>query len=272
MLKQRIITAVILASVMIMSITYLPTQILGLILAAILSVAAWEWATCISCTHRQKILYVFSLLLCIFFCLGLLAKNSIFLIVLLGFLWWQIALLLVIQYQRHVNITISSKLLKAVIGGVILVPCWLSVMLLHARSTGVILVLFLCFLIWLGDSAAYFAGKRFAKKKLACNVSPGKSWEGVYAALLIACILALNYIWYTGIAFHQAIFFMVLALFTLSFSIVGDLVESMFKRMAGVKDSGHILPGHGGVLDRIDSLTAAAPVFCVGIWLLEKIA
>ena len=270
MLRQRIITAIILAPLMIISIVYLPTQILALVFAGILSVAAWEWATCIGWQYKHRILYVFSLLLCVALCSYLLMQASIFLIVVLGFLWWHIALLLVIQYQKHGNISISSKLLKAVIGGIILVPCWLSIMLLHARSTGVILVLFLCFLIWLGDSAAYFAGKRFAKKKLAGNVSPGKSWEGVYGALLMTFILALHYIWYTEMSFTHAIFFIVLALFTLIFSIVGDLVESMFKRMAGMKDSGSILPGHGGVLDRIDSLTAAAPVFCVGIWLMEQ--
>lgn len=254
-----------------MSIVYLPTKILGLVFAGILSIAAWEWATCIGYEHRQKILYVFSLLLHIFICLILLDKPPIFLIVWLGFLWWQIALLLVIQYQKKVS-THIPKLLKAVIGGIILVPCWLSIMLLHARSSGVMLVLFLFFLIWLSDSAAYFAGKRFAKKKLAFNVSPGKSWEGVYGALLVTFILALSYTWYTEMVFSHTILFIVLALFTLIFSIVGDLTESMFKRIAGIKDSGCILPGHGGVLDRIDSITAAAPVFCVGIWLLEKTA
>ncbi len=164
-------------------------------------------------------------------------------------------------------------------GGVILVPAWLSLILIHsgkvgsslADVSGTSLMLFLFFLIWLSDSAAYFSGRKFGNKKLVSNVSPGKSWEGVYGALSASLLFPIIYAFYTDMNFITTIYFILLALITVSFSILGDLTESMFKRMAKIKDSSNILPGHGGVLDRIDSLTSSAPVFFAGLWAMEKI-
>jgi len=116
-----------------------------------------------------------------------------------------------------------------------------------------------------------FQAENLAAKKLASNVSPGKSWEGVYGALSISLLVGVSYVLYSEMQFTYAILFLVLVVLTVSFSILGDLVESMFKRMAGIKDSSHILPGHGGVLDRIDSLTSAAPVFLAGLWAMERV-
>lgn len=166
------------------------------------------------------------------------------------------------------------------IGGVILIPAWLSLILIHSstsqtspvNTSGISLIIFLFLLIWLADSAAYFSGRKFGSKKLANNVSPGKSWEGVYGALSMSLIFGASYAIYADMQFIAAVYFILLVLLTASFSILGDLVESMFKRMAGIKDSSNILPGHGGVLDRIDSLTSAAPVFFAGLWAMERIS
>jgi len=180
-------------------------------------------------------------------------------------------MVLVVRYQMNKTINLSTSIIKAMIGGVILIPAWLSLILIHMNASGVSLLLFLFFLIWLADSAAYFSGKKFGSNKLASNVSPGKSWEGVYGALTMSLLFGASYAFYADMKFMVAVYFMLLVLITVSFSILGDLVESMFKRMAGVKDSSNILPGHGGVLDRIDSLTSAAPVFFVGLWTMERI-
>lgn len=270
MLKQRIITAVILGSVIISAVLYMTTPMFGFMLAMIIGVAAWEWATCVGLhSMLQKIIYTLFILFCFMGCLKFLEEQWWLFIIICGLIWWFIATFLVVRYQINKNISLSSCFLKSMIGVVILVPACLSLILIHAKSNGVSLVLFLFFLIWLVDSAAYFSGKKFAHKKLASNVSSGKSWEGVYGALIMSVLFGIGYALYTGMQFSTTIYFILLVLFTVSFSILGDLVESMFKRMAGVKDSSRILPGHGGVLDRIDSLTSAAPVFLAGIWIME---
>ncbi|MCH8846501.1 MAG: phosphatidate cytidylyltransferase [Proteobacteria bacterium] len=280
MLKQRVITAMIFAGLIISAVIFLPTMLLALVLAIITCVAAWEWAACAGFgANSHKILYVSVILLCLVACLKFLDNQWTILIIYCGLVWWCIAMFLVMRYQTNKNINLSSSLLKAMIGGVILVPSWLSLILIHsgksgaalANTSGAGLVLFLFFLIWLADSAAYFSGKKFGSKRLASNVSPGKSWEGVFGALSMSFLVGVSYVFYSEMQFTYAILFLVLVLLTVSFSILGDLVESMFKRMAGIKDSGHILPGHGGVLDRIDSLTSAAPVFFAGLCAMERV-
>ena len=273
MLKQRVITAIILASLIVSAVIFLPTQILALILAGIICVAAWEWTACAGFDAViHKVVYVIAIFLCLMACLLLSDKLWIILVISGGLVWWLIAMYLVIYYQTHMTINLSSRLLKAIIGGVILIPSWLSLILIHAGISGTSLILFLFFLIWFADSAAYFSGRKFGNRKLASNVSPGKSWEGVYGALLLSFLFGTGYALYVDMQFMVAILFITLTMLTVSFSILGDLVESMFKRMNGIKDSSNILPGHGGVLDRIDSLTSAAPVFFTGLWAIERIS
>ena len=279
MLNQRLITAFVLASLIVSAVIFLPTQSLALMLAGIICMAAWEWAACAGFHDiPRKIIYVSFILLCLIACLKLLNKQWIVLIIACGFIWGVISAFLVVCYQLNKNINLSSGILKAMIGGVILIPAWLSLILIHsdksgaslANTSGISLMLFLFFLIWLADSAAYFSGRKFGVKKLASNVSPGKSWEGVYGALITSLLFGASYAVYAEMQFIVAVYFILLVLLTVSFSILGDLIESMFKRMAGIKDSSNILPGHGGVLDRIDSLTSASPVFFAGLWVMER--
>lgn len=273
MLKQRIITALIMASLIISAVIFLPTQILALALAVIICIGAWEWTTCTGFNGViYKTFYVSVISLCLVACLFVMDKPWIVLVIFCGLLWWLIAMYMVICYQTKMKLNITPGILKAVIGIIILVPSWLSLILIHAKTSGVSLVLFLFLLIWLADISAYFSGRKFGNRKLASNVSPGKSWEGVYGAIIVSFLFAIAYTFYADMQFLHAVFFTVLVLITASFSILGDLVESMFKRMAGIKDSGNILPGHGGVLDRIDSLTSAAPVFFTGLWAIERIS
>jgi len=150
MLKQRVITAIILASVMISAVIFLPTQMLALILAVIICVAAWEWAACAGLhATPQKIIYVSFILLCLIACLIFLQKQWILLIIACGFIWWITAMFLVVSYQINKSINLSSSIIKAMIGAVILIPAWLSLILIHLKTSGVSLMLFLFFLVGL---------------------------------------------------------------------------------------------------------------------------
>ncbi len=273
MLKQRIATAAILAVCVIAAVVYFPTVFFSLACAAVLGVAAWEWAICAGLNATlYKTLYVLTVMLAILACLNYRDAPSIVLIIYLGLSWWGFAFLMVVRYQAGKAMQCSSTVLKALAGMIILLPAWLSVTLLHAQSKGVVLVLFLFVFVWLIDMAAFFSGRILGRRKLAGNVSPGKSWEGVGGAFVVSLLPSLALVLYLEMEFIGAVLFVMLMLVTVGFSVLGDLVESLFKRMAGLKDSGKILPGHGGILDRIDSLVAAAPVFFVGLGCLGIIA
>jgi phosphatidate cytidylyltransferase len=142
----------------------------------------------------------------------------------------------------------------------VLVPAWLALVVLHEHAPQLVLLLIL--LVVAADVGAYFGGRKFGRHKLAPAVSPGKTWEGVAGGLVAAMLMATAGIYWLHLT--PLPFFALSALVVVA-SIVGDLTESMFKRHAGLKDSGSLLPGHGGVLDRVDSVTAAAPFFLIGL-------
>jgi len=164
---------------------------------------------------------------------------------------------------------------KLLSGFFVLVPAWIAPLALRELPQGLLpdgrwLTLYLLMIVWVADSGAYFAGHRWGKTKLAPHVSPGKTWEGVaggLAAVLLLALLAGVFGWRFGAS--ELVIWVILSLVTAFVSVFGDLFESRAKRAAGVKDSGSILPGHGGVLDRIDAFTAAAPVFMLA-WLLWR--
>jgi phosphatidate cytidylyltransferase len=156
--------------------------------------------------------------------------------------------------------------LKIVAGYLVMLPAWAALVVLHGRTAdGPLITLYLLVVVWLADSGAYFSGRRWGKRKLAPVISPGKTREGVYGAIVVSAVFALvagllyshSVVWTAGL--------MLVSTVAVMFSIVGDLLESLMKRQSGIKDSSHIIPGHGGILDRIDSLTAAAPVFLLGL-------
>ena len=175
------------------------------------------------------------------------------------------------SYSVGTKLFRSSRLFLTVAGYLVLIPAWLSIVLL-LQHAGPAYVLLLMLLVWGADIGAYFSGRRFGRNKLAPRVSPGKTWEGLIGALLVSIIISLVAFEFLEISSILHTNLLILCLVMVLISILGDLVESMFKRMADVKDSGGLLPGHGGVLDRIDSLTAAAPVFTLGLYLLGVIA
>jgi phosphatidate cytidylyltransferase len=173
--------------------------------------------------------------------------------------WWIAALGWVLLWPGVVGFSSA-----AIAGFVVLVPAWLALSKLHTYKPQ--LMLFLLLLVVAADVGAYFAGRRFGRVKLAPRVSPGKTWEGVGGGILGATIIAIIGVVWLDMPFWPFVGLCVLVVFA---SIVGDLTESLSKRHAGLKDSGTLLPGHGGVLDRVDSITAAAPVFLLGLKVLD---
>jgi len=177
-------------------------------------------------------------------------------------LWWLFALILVVRYPRNFTPTFV-----ALAGIVVLLPSWALLVRLHRDGTlGAELAFTLLLIVWAADVGAYAFGRLFGRTKLAPAVSPGKTWEGVTGGLVIAGLAAGVAAVWLDLSVSRLV---VLGIATALISVLGDLTQSMFKRNVGLKDSGKLLPGHGGVLDRIDSLTSAVPAFVVGLWVLQ---
>lgn len=279
MLKQRLLTIAILLPLFVWVVLWLPTQYFALITAFVVLLAAWEWAGLMglrSTTHRLAWLAL--VLVAMLVGAWLITLPGLrHVIMTAAVFWWFFGLLLIRRFGldpdgfhwfagRGGPGRFHPNLLFGMLGIIILVPAWLALVITHGSAlSGEIFVLLLLLLVWGADSGAYVAGRSFGRRKLAPNVSPGKSWEGVYGALLVAVVVAVGAGLWLGFGWHNLVTLVLLSLITVLFSIIGDLFESMIKRLSGVKDSGRLLPGHGGILDRIDSLTAAAPVFVTGL-------
>ena len=264
MLLQRIITALILAPLLILAIFKLSNSQLAIVLAAITLVGAWEWSNLIELSHTiKKIVYVGLIGITIFIFWKYAQGKYANVIYFVASLWWLLVLLMLAFYKSSwLHSTLLPKILMISVF-IVLIPAWLALVKLH--NFGISMLMFFLVIIWVADIAAYFVGKKFGKHKLAPELSPGKSREGVLGALLASLAVALVGTQIFSINKQVWFFFICLCVLTALISVVGDLYESLLKRKAGVKDSGKILPGHGGVLDRIDSITAAAPVYVLGL-------
>lgn len=229
--------------------------------------AAWEWS---SLMQLKSFMARLSYVVLIFFISMWAFSLSSWFVYSLALIWWLCALFLVLQYPAAQNW--NNYFWQGVMGALVLAPCFKAINDLRMAPHGIFHLLFLFVLIWGADSAAYFVGRRFGKHKLLPEVSPGKTREGAIGALLFALLVTLFALYFSPVAISKWPYLVILACVTVLFSILGDLLESMLKRQAGLKDSGRLFPGHGGLLDRIDSLTAAAPIFVLGFLLLAKLS
>ncbi len=266
MLKQRIITAAILIPIVIGLLFFLPPPAFCILSALFMLAGAAEWVQLMKLSHTvYRLIYLF-LMLCTMFALLFVPTP---LILTLTACWWLVALVLVVLYPRGASYWARNKIIKGCMGFMVLIPCWVALNYIRNQDSGIYIMLFLLVLIWGADTAAYFVGKKWGKTKLAPTVSPGKSIQGAIGAVVFAIVVTAIA---GAISQPPAIVLMSavgLSVTTVLFSILGDLFESAMKREAGVKDSGYILPGHGGILDRIDSLTAAAPIYAFGSLVLS---
>lgn len=271
MLKLRLLTALVLAPVAIAAILMLPTIALAWVFGAMVVAGAWEWARLSGLRSAiGRLLYALGTAL-LLFAVAQFWHSPVFTqaVLVVTLVWWLSALLWILVYPAGPRQRPGLNPITALAGILVLVPAWLALVDLHkAPQHGPWWVLFMFALIWIADSGAYFAGKRWGRRKLSPRVSPGKTREGVYGALALVLVYAMVAGWALDVPSSQFLPFVLLCLFLVLVSVVGDLFESLVKRQSGLKDSGTLLPGHGGVMDRIDSLTATAPVFLLGLlWL-----
>lgn len=271
MLRTRLISAAIMIPLVVGGIFFLPTASVALVLALVMGVGLWEWARMVPLrTVPFQLLYPAVILLLIWLAWRTPLDALINILLVAALLWWLAALYWVSRAEITTESGALVRVMKSVIGLLVILPAWAALVMLHGREQdGPLFTLFLLVLIWIADSGAYFAGRRWGRTKLAPVVSPGKTWQGVYGGIGSSGLFALV----VGLLYSQSLRWtaglVLVSLLAVMFSIVGDLLESLMKRQRGIKDSSHIIPGHGGVLDRIDSLTAAAPVFLLGLYWLK---
>lgn len=267
MLKTRIITAVILLAVLLPILFWLPAIYISIFFLLALSAAAWEWSRLLyPQAGRSALLYA---AFCVVIILLLLAIQNFswqFAILLLAVIFWFFLAPFILA--KGMNASLDKLRPFYVVLGLILLPAtWFALVFL--RELGLIFLLSAMALVWVADIGAYFVGKAFGKRKLAAQISPGKSVEGAVGGLLLCYGYALLCVFY--LPFESTLFgawairfgwvpMLLMVTVLTAFSIFGDLFESQLKRMAGVKDSSHLLPGHGGVLDRVDALIPTMPI------------
>jgi phosphatidate cytidylyltransferase len=270
-LLRRVLTALILIPLMAAAVLFSPTPALAMLLGLIVILGAYEFAALAGIANRLgRWAYAAAVALLLAVIWPLLGHDYLtWAIVLLAAWWCSVAGYLILS-KRPVTAAVGLSLRLLLGAASWLAGCWGALLILHRlQPGGPQLVLSLLVLIWVADSGAYFVGRRVGRHKLAPRVSPGKTMEGLAGAIVgaILCAVLIDRLAIVPEAGLGGL--LALCLLTTLVSVAGDLWESLLKRRRGVKDSGKLLPGHGGVLDRIDSLLAAAPVFAIGITLLR---
>ena len=271
MLLQRVLTAAVLAPLVILIILFAPTGIFALIAAAAFLAALWEWSRLSGLkSGAWQIVYlgVAAALFVVFWLLRDTVLTPVLLV--LGVAWWLVACAWLRHFAFGAAPTSENRALKLLAGAFVVFPAWVAMVSIDERAPhGHGLTLLALVIVWAADIGAYFSGRTFGKRKLAPQISPGKTWAGAYGALVAGVLVTtLGGWWLLDVRGLQLVGLGILALVTVSASIVGDLIESLMKRHAQVKDSGTMVPGHGGLMDRLDSVFAALPVFAAGLLLL----
>ncbi|HKB82459.1 MAG TPA: phosphatidate cytidylyltransferase [Burkholderiales bacterium] len=261
-LKQRVLTALVLVPLLLASLFLLPGIGWQLLTCLPIALAAGEWARLGGFRRTFRVAFVGIVLAsCLAFVAAFLnignwgrAGDLSHLLLVAALMFWTIA----VPLWLYRGWRVTQPLLFGAVGWTVLVPAWLAAVFLQ-RSPWLLLATLL--VVWIADTAAYFAGRRFGRRKLAPRISPGKSWEGVTGAFVAVLVygLAASLVLQPSANIYERVVTLIFVCALTVISIVGDLFESWIKRGAGAKDSGSLLPGHGGVLDRIDSLTAALP-------------
>jgi phosphatidate cytidylyltransferase len=267
MLKTRIITATILMAVLLPILIFLPPFYIGTFFLVALVAAAWEWSRMLAPEAKKSAwLYAAFCLVIILLLLGMKAISWQFSLLMMSVLFWFFIAPFILAKGTNLSFQ-KFKPFYSIVGLIILPATWFALVFL--RELGLIFLLTSIALVWIADIGAYFVGKAFGKHKLAVQISPGKSIEGALGGLVLCYLysfLCVNYLPLGDTLFGAwaiqfgwiPMFLMVTVL--VAFSVFGDLFESQLKRLAGVKDSSHLLPGHGGVLDRVDALIPTMPI------------
>lgn len=254
MLKTRIATAIVSLLVLGTVLFIVPANVARAFIALVILAGAWEWSNFLALSATAaRLAYVLlvGLLMALF---HFFIPERADLLLQIACVWWFVAFIWTFLFPTAIPMAI-----RWVCGVLVLLPLFVALNILYSMQPQ--LLIFALLIVWAADIGAYFAGRTFGRVKLAPSISPGKTWEGVFGGLLVVALLTAAWGYYFELKLAVLLPF---CLAVAALSIVGDLTVSMFKRTAGVKDSGKLFPGHGGVLDRIDSVAAAAPLFTLG--------
>ena len=271
MLKQRLLTAAILIPLIVVAILLLPSVGFLVLLMIAAGLAGWEWLSMIGVTSSLlRSVGIVGLLLLGLLSLSMVSSQNMLLFLLA---YWLVLSLLVMSFARrptpvYFNQVLQNRLFSFLLVAVTLSGFIYSALWLHGLAgIGPNTVLYLLVVVWLMDTGGYFFGKRFGKRKLATAISPNKTWEGLAGGLLLTSVAFFISISIGLPAELSMLNWLALTILAALASVIGDLFESLIKRSYHIKDSGQLLPGHGGMLDRVDSLLAASPVFAAGLYL-----
>lgn len=254
-MKQRVLTAIVALLVLGVLLFAMPPLVVHIALGALVVAGAWEWSGFLGSTHSGVRIAFVGMIAALLAAVVLFFSAWTEQILVVSLAWWFVALVWTFVFPTPI-----PKVARWLVGIIALVPLYIALMMLY--TAGPVVLLFALLVVWVADSGAYFAGKTMGRVKLAPQISPGKTWEGVIGGLLaVAVLVLLRSVWVET----DLTVWVPFCLAAGALSVVGDLTVSMFKRTAGVKDSGTLFPGHGGVLDRIDSVAAAAPLFALGL-------
>ena len=276
MLAKRIYTALFLAGGLVLALLQLSSDSISLLFLAIAAAGAWEWAALAGWTSRLMRAFLVALFLATcFYATGVYAPDMTYDVALMrpvlgtACFGWLATAFLVMSYPK-LAVLWRSALMRSLMGVFVLGAGWLSLAFLVALEHGWLIVLLFMFTVAVADVGAYFIGQAWGKNPLAPDVSPAKTIEGLWGGLIGVFVVGAIVWWFLPPEYahiHPAEVFLI-SLFCTGASVLGDLTVSMFKRESGCKDSGSLLPGHGGLLDRLDSVCGAAPFFALALILV----
>lgn len=274
MTRTRVLAALVMAPLAIAAVLLLPTPWMAALSAAAFLIGLWEWLRLaeIDDPIARGVLLLVNLLLMVALVWASRSSSGgslvlLQIMVVIGVGWWLLATLWLRHYDFASDHDTHARVFKLAAATLAVIPAWCALALIHAsQPNGNRWLLVALMIVWAADSGAYFAGRAFGKTKLSPRISPNKTVEGLMGGVLAGMVVAVAAapLADPGITGRELVYVGVVAIWTILFSVVGDLYESLLKRHVGVKDSGHLIPGHGGVLDRIDSVLAALPVFALG--------
>ncbi len=272
MSRTRILTGLVLAPAAIAGVLLLPTPWLAFVAAVLMLAGLWEWTRLSGISAVVPRLAYVSANALLMAAVAWAAGPNLFALkaaALMGVGWWLLALAWLWRFEFGQTDRGRFRMLKLAAGSLAAVPAWAALVWLHQLPDhGPRWALFAVMLVWAADSGAYFVGVRLGRHKLAPRISPNKSWEGFWGGLAGASLVAVAAVKMLGLGWSDLPALVFLTVVAAMMSVAGDLFESLLKRHSGHKDSGRLIPGHGGMLDRLDSLLAALPVFMVGkLWL-----
>ena len=283
MLKQRIITAIILALIFITATVFLSSFSYSLFVTIVVLAASWEWCAFIGLAKQvAKVSYLAtlgSMIIALYFFLGIVPESLVInsyragIILGLGILFWVLTFFMLKGYPSNSD-RWNNKSKIALMGLMALIPTWVGVVQIKYLNPQGFLLLGMVVMVAAADIGAYFVGKRIGKNRLAPSLSPNKAWEGVLGGFAACLLVGILLIWLLHsylitLSNVQILILVLLSLVVMLFDVIGDLLESMLKRNRDLKDSGKILPGHGGILDRVDGLLAVTPIFVLTFLIIE---